>query len=77
MHSGFSALAHGLPEPNERDFVLGGTATLALWRIHRVVLVNEGVDANPLRDRGLEVVVWPLDSTQQQDAVSGLIRLLV
>lgn len=66
---GFSAAAYGLPEPTAVGKPIDNTEVVALWRGQRVALVGHNVDPAPLRDRGLEVFVWPADDAQAQAAV--------
>jgi hypothetical protein len=66
---GFSAAGYGLPEPTAVGKPIDNTEVLALWRGQRVALVGDTVDPAPLRDRGLEVFVWPADDAQAQTAV--------
>ena len=74
--AGFNASAHGLPTPTSIGVQVDGHEVMALWRGQRVALVDSGVDAASLRDRGLDVVIWPLDAADQHTAVSALAQLL-
>ena len=73
---GFNAAKLGLPEPSETGATLAEVATIALWRSKRIALVLEGTSPNPLIDRGLEVVQWPLSPSGQDEAVKKLASLL-
>ena len=73
---GFNAAKLGLPEPSETGATLAEVATIALWRSKRIALVLEGTSLNPLIDRGLEVVLWPLSPSGQEEAVKKLASLL-
>jgi hypothetical protein len=73
---GFNAAKLGLPEPSETGATLAEVATIALWRSKRIALVLEGTSPNPLIDRGLEVVLWPLSPSGQEEAVKKLASLL-
>lgn len=72
----FNAASFGLPLPSDVGAAIGGVPAIALWRTQRVALVAEGVDASPLLDRGLEVVVWPANPPEQANAISRLASLL-
>lgn len=65
----FNAAAHGLPEPTSLGRSIDTTEVLALWRGQRVALVSQGIDPSPLRDRGLEVFVWPAEDVDAQATV--------
>ena len=73
---GFNAAKLGLPKPSETGATLAEVATIALWRSKRIALVLEGISPNPLIDRGLEVVLWPLSPLAQEEAVNRLASLL-
>ena len=72
--TGFNAAKFGLPEPSETGATLAEVATIALWRSKRIALVLEGISPNPLIDRGLEVVLWPLSPLAQVVPPSGTPR---
>jgi len=74
--TGFNAAKFGLPEPSETGATLAEVATIALWRSKRIALVLDGISPNPLIDRGLEVVRWPLSPSGQEEAVKKLASLL-
>lgn len=71
---GFNATAAGLPEPSAVNLQVNEVAVLALWRTERVALVGTGTDPAPLRDRGLEIVMWPTDDATAQQAAIGQLQ---
>jgi hypothetical protein len=74
--TGFNAAKFGLPEPSEIGATLAEVDTIAIWKSKRIALILEGTSPNPLIDRGLEVVLWPLSRSGQDDAIRRLASLL-
>jgi superfamily II DNA/RNA helicase len=74
--SSFDASSFGLPVPSDVGLPIGGVSAMAVWRAQRVALIAQGTDASALLDRGLEVVVWPTNPTEQSAVISRLAGLL-
>jgi hypothetical protein len=73
---GFNAAKFGLMEPSEIGATLAEVDTIAIWKSKRIALILEGTSPNSLIDRGLEVVMWPLSRSGQDDAIRRLASLL-
>lgn len=71
-NNGFTASAHGLPEPDKCGIELQGVKVMALWREQRVALVPPVDDGTALADAGLTVVQWSDDPLHHPALVDAL-----
>jgi hypothetical protein len=55
----FDPVSHGLPPADLLNAEIAGVHVVAAWRAARVALVDVGVDAGALRERGMSVIEFP------------------
>lgn len=72
----FDPVALGLPAPDALHVAIADRPAIAVWRSHRIVVVDEATPHDDLLDHGLEVVTWGASPDLRQQALARLTQLL-
>ena len=68
----FDPVSHGFPPADLLNAEIAGVPVVAAWRAARVALVDAGVDAGALRERGMNVIEFPASPDDQPAAMQTL-----
>lgn len=68
----FDPAVHDLPPADLLNSEVAGIPVIAAWRAARVALINAGVDAATLRERGMTVVELPTEAGNLSAAIDAL-----
>lgn len=68
----FNPVSHGLPPADLLNAEIAGVHVVAAWRAARVALVDVGMDAGALRERGMSVIEFPASPDDQPAAMQTL-----